>query len=113
MHKDQRMASNSVTWRANPQERTAWRSEWDVLLDAIHKDKPHNEAKRAAHSNLADLMARAAAHMGKVVTWEEMLASDFQFCPDIEKLNAESPAPVQADAQGRYPTPVPGQWVEV
>src|SRR5205823_13536811 len=100
MHKDQRMASNSVTWRANPQERTAWRSEWDVLLDAIHKDKPHNEAKRAAHSNLADLMARAAAHMGKVVTWEEMLASDFQFCPDIEKLNAESPAPVQADAQG-------------
>jgi hypothetical protein len=42
-----------------------------------------------------------------------MMASKFQFCADVDKLTASSPAPVQADAQGRYPAPVPGQWVEV
>ena len=113
IHKDQRMTNDSVIWRANPREPSAWQSEWDVLLNAIRKDLPHNEAKRAAESNLADLMARAAAHMGRVVTWEEMLASNFQFCPGLEKLGPDSGAPVQADAQGRYPAPVPGQWVEV
>jgi hypothetical protein len=28
-------------------------------------------------------------------------------------LTVDSPAPVQADDQGRYPAPVPGKWVEV
>ena len=31
----------------------------------------------------------------------------------FNKKDASSPAPVQADAQGRYPAPVPGKWVEV
>jgi hypothetical protein len=51
--------------------------------------------------------------MGRVITWEEALASDFQFFPGIDKLTADSPAPVQSDAQGRYPAPVPGNWIEV
>ena len=59
------------------------------------------------------MMGRAAVHMGRVVTWDEVMASDFQFCADVDKLTVDSPAPVQADAQGRYPAPVPGKWVEV
>jgi hypothetical protein len=41
------------------------------------------------------------------------MASDFEFCPNVAELTADSPAPVQADAQGRYPAPVPGQWTEI
>ena len=41
------------------------------------------------------------------------VASTFQFCPDVAALTADSPAPVQADAQGRYPAPVPGAWTEI
>ena len=58
-------------------------------------------------------MGRAAVHTGKIVTWEEALASKFRFCPDVTKLTADSPAPVQADAQGRYAVPVPGAWNEI
>jgi hypothetical protein len=51
--------------------------------------------------------------MGRVITWDEMLASNFQFCPNIDDLTETSPAPVTADAQGRYPVPVPGVWNEI
>jgi hypothetical protein len=83
------------------------------LLDAIRNDKPHNEAKRAAMSNMADIMGRAAVHTGQVITWDQMMASNFQFCPNIDQLTADSPPPIQPDAHGRYPVPVPGQWTEV
>ena len=90
-----------------------WQAEWDVLLSAIRNDQPHNEARRAALSNLGAIMGRAAVHSGKTITWEEALASNFQFCAKVDELNADSPAPVQADAQGRYPAPVPGKTVEI
>ena len=106
-------APDNIAWRAPKEPVTPWQAEWTDLLDAIRNDKPHNEAKRAAMSNLADLMGRAAVHTGQIVTWDQMMASNFQFCPNIDQLTADSPPPIQPDAQGRYPVPVPGQWTEV
>jgi predicted dehydrogenase len=113
VYKDQYTERSNVAWRPPKEEVNPWQAEWDVLLDAIRNDKPHNEVRRAALSNLGAIMGRAAVHMGRVITWDEMLASDFKFCPNIGELTEASPAPVQADAQGRYPAPVPGKWVEV
>jgi predicted dehydrogenase len=109
-YKDQRCAPDNIAWKAPKEPITPWQAEWDVLLNAIRKDLPHNEAKRSALTNLTDIMGRAAVHTGKVVTWDEAMASNFQFCKDIDNLNENSPPPVTADANGRYPTPVPGQW---
>jgi predicted dehydrogenase len=111
--KDQRCDSNNIAWEAPPEKHTPWQAEWRTLLDAIRENRPHNEAKRAAEANLAAIIGRAAVHMGRIVTWQEALASNFQFCPDIDRLTFDSPPPVTADAQGRYPVPVPGQWVEI
>ncbi len=112
-YKDQRIFPDNIDWKAEKEEYTPWQAEWNALLDAIRNDRPHNEARRAALSNLADIMGRAAVHSGKIITWEEAMASNFQFCPSIDALTDQSPAPVKADAQGRYPVPIPGKWSEI
>ncbi len=113
IYKDQRIDRSNVAWRPPRETVNPWQAEWDALLDAIRNDKPHNELRRAAYSNLAAMMGRASVHMGRIITWDEMRASRFRFFPEADNLTASSPAPVQADAQGRYPAPVPGKWVEV
>ncbi len=113
IYKDQHTERSNVAWRPEKEMINPWQAEWDVLLDAIRKDKPHNEVRRAALSNLGAIMGRAAVHMGRVITWEEVMASKFQFFAGVDTLTDSSPAPVQADAQGRYPAPKPGEWVEV
>ena len=75
--------------------------------------KPHNEARvRHCRTSARSWDERPSTRV-KIVTWEEAMASKFQFCPDVAALTADSPAPVQADAQGRYPAPVPGAWTEI
>ncbi len=113
IYKDQHMQRSNVAWEPEREKVNPWQAEWDVLLSAIRQDRPHNETRRAALSNLGAIMGRAAVHMGRVITWEEATASDFQFFAGVDKLTTNSPAPVQADAEGRYPAPVPGKWVEV
>ncbi len=52
--------------------------------------RPHNEAHRSAMSNLAVIMGRAAAHSNKLVTWDETMASNFQWCPNVDAMNHDA-----------------------
>ncbi len=113
IYKDQRTEQGNIAWRPEREIINPWQAEWDVLLSAIRNDRPHNETRRAALSNLGAIMGRAAVHTGRLITWEEALASQFRFCPNVDQLTEKSPAPVQADAQGRYPAPIPGKTVEI
>jgi predicted dehydrogenase len=113
IYKDQRATSNSVAWKPPKETVGPHQAEWNVLLDAIRNDRPHNEARRAAYSNLAAIMGRAAVHLGKTITWDQAMASKFQFCPNVAALTAASPAPVRIDSHGRYPVPAPGMWSEI
>ncbi len=111
IYKSQQTIESDVVWRPEHEAISPYQVEWDVLLDAIRNNKPHNEVKRSAYANLAALMGRAAVHTGKIITWDEMMKSTFQFCPHVN-FTPDSPAPVQADASGQYPVPIPGQWKE-
>jgi predicted dehydrogenase len=113
MYKDQRMADDNIAWQPEGEKTSPYRSEWNALLEAIRMDKPHNEVKRGANTNYTCLMGRAAVHTGRIVTWEQITSSKFAFVPKIDELTVDSPPPVKADAQGRYPVPTPGSWTEV
>ena len=78
---------------------------------AIRKDRPHNEACRAALSNLGAIMDRAVVHSGKLITWEEATASDFQFCSNVDPLTA--PHQSRPTPPGAYPAPIPERTVEI
>ncbi len=111
--KDQRTAADNIAWQAPEEKYNPWDAEWNVLLENIRQDKPQNEAERAALSNFADLMGRAAVNSGKEITWDEMTKSTFQLYPgSIDDLNYDSEPPVKPDEKGFYPVPEPGVWNE-
>jgi len=87
--------------------------EWQVLLDSIRNDTPHNEARRAGEADVAALMGRIATHSGQWVTWDDVMSSDFQFVEDIDHMTFDTPAPIHEGPDGIYPAPQPGITKEV
>ena len=49
-----------------------------------------------------------AAHTGQVITYDEALNSSQEMAPDVDKFTMESTPPVIANAEGKYPVPMPG-----
>ena len=113
IHKDQRIVRDTIAWEPPKETVSPYVEEWRVLLDAVRNNRPHNEVERSAFSDLTTIMGRAAVHSGRIITWEEAMKSNFQFCPDIDRLTPDSPAPAPVNAAGRYAVPVPGQWSEI
>ncbi len=113
IYKDQNTTRTNIEWRAPQEKHTVWQNQWNDFLEAIRPNKSFNQATRAAHSNLAAIMGRAAMHMGRTVRWDEALASNSQWFPAIDQLTHKSDPPVRSDATSRYPVPVPGQWTEL
>ncbi len=111
--KDQRIARDNIAWTPAKDEFTPWQHEWNDFVQSIRRDLPHNELERAVHADLVSLMGRAASHLGQTVTWDDMMASRFQFCDYLDRLDASSPVPVRADPSGQFPVPVPGKWTEL
>ena len=107
------MVPDDLVWEFGQDDPNPYVVEWQLLLDAIRQDKPHNEARRAGEAEIAALMGRAAVHTGKEVTWDEMKNSNFQFIADIDNLTFDTPAPIHDDPDGFYPAPLPGITKEV
>jgi predicted dehydrogenase len=108
IYKNQDMSRRNVEWAFSEPEPSPYQLEWDHLIKAIREDKPFNEVKRGAEASLVTSMGRMAAHTGQVVTYEDALNHDHEFAPNVDKLTMDSPAPIQADANGKYPVPQPG-----
>ena len=100
---DQRVDPKNVKWKAPDEELTPWQEQWKALLDAIRFNRPLNEAKRAAESNLADIMGRAAVHSGNIVTLDEVMASKFQWCPGPGRDGLRHPAAGGGRRRGTLP----------
>ena len=113
MFKDQRINQDNISWTPAKDKHSPWQYEWNELIKSIRTDRPHNEAIRAVYSDLTSQMGRAACHLNKTVTWDQMIKSNFLFCDYLDKMNYDSPAPVLPDKDGQFPVPIPGRWKEV
>ena len=109
IYKGQKLGNKSaLVWQCEPNEPNPYQLEWDHLMDAIRSDKPYNEAERGAKASLVTSMGRMSAHTAQVVTYNDILNSEHEFAPNVDKLTVDGPAPLIADADGRYPVPMPG-----
>jgi predicted dehydrogenase len=100
-----------VSWKCGKEknEDNPYRVEWDDLLHAIRADKPYSEVERGAMASLVTAMGRKAAHTGQIVTQKQMLDDQHELAPEVDRLKMDSPAPVQAGSDGKYPVPEPGR----
>ena len=108
-YKGQVMTPENLIWAFPQPEKSPYQWEWDDLVEAIRNDKPYNEAKRGAIASLVTSMGRMAAHTGRIVTYDQILNHDHEFAPSVDSLTMDSPAPLLADASGKYPVPEPGK----
>jgi len=108
--KGQNASRSSMIWESKTPggQENPYQNEWNDLMDAIRNDKPYNEAKRGVEASLVSSMGRMAAHTGQEITFDDMLNSDHEFAPGVDKLTMTSPAPLVAGPDGKYPVPMPG-----
>ncbi|HEV2210325.1 MAG TPA: gfo/Idh/MocA family oxidoreductase [Verrucomicrobiae bacterium] len=106
----QAMQGSHLLWTSKdmPGQMDPYENEWNDLMDAIRDDKPYSEVKRGVEATVVSSMGRRAAHTGQEVSFEDMLNSEHEFAPGVDKFTMDSPAPVVADKDGQYPKPEPG-----
>jgi myo-inositol 2-dehydrogenase/D-chiro-inositol 1-dehydrogenase len=80
--------------------------EWNVMIDAVLNDVPHNEAEYGATSTMTAVLGRLATYSGQVISWDEAFASDKVLTTDAETWDA--PAPIGPLSDGSYRIPIPG-----
>lgn len=111
MYRTQNPTSENLIWKSKDTKDgpdDPFLNEWAALMDAIRNDKPFNEAPSGVYASVATSLGRYAAHTGQEVTFEEFLNHEHEYAPNVDKLTFDSPAPVQADKDGKYPIPQPG-----
>ena len=96
------------TWRSSDHT-DPYNNEWDDLVTAIVDDRPYNEVPRGVQASVTTSMGRMSAHTGQEITYDQMLNSNHEFAPGIDKITMDSPAPLQPNAKGLYPVPEPGR----
>ncbi|HEX3870565.1 MAG TPA: hypothetical protein VHV77_09025, partial [Pirellulales bacterium] len=81
------------------------------LIAALRAGKRYNEGYYGATSSMTAVLGRMATYSGKLVKWDDAVNGDLtQF---VDAASWDETAPVQKNADGDYPIPVPGHFVAV
>jgi predicted dehydrogenase len=108
IYKGQNPTKENLVWAAAQPEPNPYQLEWDHLIAAIREDKPYNEVKRGSEASMVTNLGRMSAHTGQLINYTDALNWQHEFAPDVDKLTMDSSAPVLANAEGKYPIPMPG-----
>ena len=111
-HKGQTPDRQNMIWtskiKPTDPEGDPYVNEWNSLMKAIRNDQPYSEVKRGVEASLVTSMGRMAAHTGQEITYEQFLNSEHELAPNADKFTMDSPPPILADSDGKYPVPMPG-----
>ncbi len=104
-------SSDGKTIWASPRKQPAdyvspYQVEWNVMIDAVLNDRPHNEAEYGAMSTMTAIMGRLATYSGQLIPWEDAFDSRKVITTDAESWDA--PAPITALSDGSYRIAIPG-----
>lgn len=101
-------STGSVLWEHDDaDDPNPYQVEHDELFAAIAGDRfEYTDAKMGAVATMTSILGRMATYSGRMVEWDEALASDLDLMPSRYAWDAAPP--VQPDAKGRYPIPTPG-----
>lgn len=80
--------------------------EWNVMVDSVLNDTPHNEAEYGAISTMTAILGRLATYSGQEIAWDDAYAFGKILTTDAEDWDAE--APIQPLSDGSYRIPIPG-----
>ncbi len=108
LYQGHQQTPDSAIWQYKGPKSNSYQYEHDLLFDAIRQDKPYNETDRCAKAAMVGILGRMAAESGKLITWDEAMASNRELAPGLDHYTWQSNPPVMPDAQGRYPIAMPG-----
>ena len=110
MYEGQNFDSGRRIWQSEipSGEGNPYQNEWNDLVDAIRDDQPFDEWDYGVMASVVSSLGRRAAHTARELTLDEVLNCDQEFAPGLDEWTEDSPAPIQADEDGRYPIPQPG-----
>jgi predicted dehydrogenase len=98
--------TGELEWQFNKPPVSPYQREQDVLMEAIHKNSPHNEVVYAATATMTGILGRMASYSGQMIRWDDALKSEVRLAP--ERYAFDAPPPVLPGADGCYPIPTPG-----
>lgn len=108
MYHGHAMDDSKLAWAFPQPEPNPYQLEWNHLIAAIRSDAPYNELERGVMASAVTSMGRHAAHTGQEITLENFLKVSHEFAPNLADLTLDGPSPVPANAEGKYPIPLPG-----
>ncbi len=81
--------------------------EHDELFAAVAAGRfAYSDGENGAVATMTSILGRMATYSGRVIEWDEAIASELSLMPD--RYAWDAPPPVLPDAHGRYAIPVPG-----
>lgn len=85
-----------------------YQAEHDVLFRAIRSGEPVNNGDFMIFGTLMGIMGQISCYTGAVVSWEEVIDSEFSFGPKPEDCHNDMEPPVLPGEDGSYPVYKPG-----
>ena len=97
-----------TNWRYDGPKNNPHDEEQKILIGSIRAGQPVNHGDTMIDSTYVGIMGQIACYTGKPVTWDEMMAADFEFEPKLAEVTLDMNPPTVPDETGNYPLPLPG-----